>query len=89
MAQMVKNLFVMQETQVQSLCGEGLLGKGMAIHSSVLAWRILWTEEPGSLRSMGLQRAGHDWTINTFTLLSNQKKENKSEKGGKEKIKEK
>ena len=40
---------------------EGLLEKGMATHSSILAWRILWTEEPGGLQSMGLQRAGHDW----------------------------
>ena len=86
---MVKSLFVMQETQVQSLCGEDLLGKGMAIHSSVLAWRILWTEEPGSLQPMGLQRAGHDGGLTLSLLLSNQKKENKSEKGEKEKIKEK
>ena len=64
---MVKKLLVMQETQIQSLCGEDLLGKGMATHSSVLAWRIPWTEEPGTLQSMGLKRAGHDWMINTFT----------------------
>ena len=45
-----------QETLVQSLCGEDLLEEGMATHSSVLAWKILWSEEPGGLRSMGLQR---------------------------------
>ena len=51
--QMVKNLPAMQETQVRSLCQEDSLGKGMAIHSSVFAWRIPWTEEPGRLQSMG------------------------------------
>ena len=60
MAQMVKNLPAMQETQVQSLGWEDALEKGMATHSSILAWRIPWTEEPGKLQSMGLQRAGHD-----------------------------
>ena len=55
-AQMVKNLPEMQETQVQSLGPEDLLEKGMATHSSILAWRIPWTEEPGGLQSMGLQR---------------------------------
>ena len=55
-AQMVKNLPAMQETQVQSLGPEDLLEKGMATHSSILAWRIPWTEEPGGLQSMGLQR---------------------------------
>ena len=59
-AQMVKNLPAMQETQVQSLSQEDALEKGMATHSSLLAWRIPWTEEPGRLQSMGLQRAGHD-----------------------------
>ena len=43
-----------QETQVQFLCGEDLLEEGMATHSSILAWRIPWTEEPGGLQSMGL-----------------------------------
>ena len=47
---MVKNLPAMEETQVQSLSQEDLLEKGMAIHSSILAWRIPWTEEPGRLR---------------------------------------
>ena len=60
MAQMEKNLPAMQETQVQSLGWEDALEKGMATHSSILAWRIPWTEEPGKLQSMGLQRAGHD-----------------------------
>ena len=59
-AQMEKNLPAMQETQVQSLGWEDALEKGMATHSSILAWRIPWTEEPGKLQSMGLQRAGHD-----------------------------
>ena len=59
-AQMVKNLPAVQEIQVQSLSREDLLEKGMAIHSSILAWRIPWTEEPGVLQSTGLQRVGHD-----------------------------
>ena len=60
MAQGVKNPSVMQETQVQSLDQEDSLEKGMATHSSILAWRIPWTEEPGGLQSMGLQRVGLD-----------------------------
>ena len=59
-AQMVKNLPTMQETWVQSLGQEDPLEKGMATHPSILAWRIPWTEEPGGLQSMGLQRVGHD-----------------------------
>ena len=55
----------MQETQVQALGGEDPLEKGMATHFSILAWRIPWTEEPGSLQSVGLQRVGHDWATNT------------------------
>ena len=51
----------MQETWVQSLGQEDPLEKEMATHSSTLAWRILWREEPGRLQSMGLQRVGHDW----------------------------
>ena len=54
-AQMVKNLPVMQETLVRSLGQEDSLEKGMATHSSILAWRIPWTEEPGGLQSMGWQ----------------------------------
>ena len=61
-AQMVRNLTATQETQIQSLGWEDPLEKGMATHSSILAWRIPWTEEPGGLQSIGLQRA---------TLLSN------------------
>ena len=60
MAQLVKNLPAMQETQGQSLGQEDPLEEEMAIHFSILAWRILWTEEPGGLQSMGLQRVGHD-----------------------------
>ena len=52
---MVKNLPAMQETQVQSLGQEDPLEKGMGTHSSILAWRIPWTEEPGGLQSMRLQ----------------------------------
>ena len=59
-AQTVKNLPAMQETWVQSLGQEDPLEKGMATHSSVLAWRIPWTEEPGGLQSMGWQRVKHD-----------------------------
>ena len=60
MAQMVKNLPAMQETQVRSLGQEDLLEKGMATRSSIIAWRIPWTEEPGGLQSMRLQRVRHD-----------------------------
>ena len=60
MAQTVKNLPAMQETQVQSLGREDSLDKKMATHSSILAWEILWTEEPGGLQSLGSQRVGHD-----------------------------
>ena len=60
MSQMVKNLPAMRETCVLSLRREGTLEKGMATHSSILAWRIPWTEEPGGLQSMGSQRVRHD-----------------------------
>ena len=56
-AQLVKNLPAMQETWVQSLGWEGSLEKGMATHSSILIWRILWTEEPGRLQFMGSQKS--------------------------------
>ena len=59
-AQTVKNLPAMQETRVQPLGQEDPLEKGMATHSSVLAWRIPRTEEPGGLQSTGSQRVGHD-----------------------------
>jgi len=58
-AQTVKNPPAMQETRVQSLGWEDLLEEGMAIHSNILAWRIPYSEEPGGLQSMGLQRVGH------------------------------
>ena len=59
MAQTVKNPPAMQETRVQFLGWEDLLEEGMAIHSNILAWRIPYSEEPGGLQSMGLQRVGH------------------------------
>ena len=67
-AQMVKNLPAMQETQVQPLGPEEPLEEGMATHSSILAWRIPWAEEPGGLQSLGSQRVEHDWvTKHTHT----------------------
>ena len=68
-AQMVKSLPAVQETRVWSLCQEDHLEKGMAIHSSILAWRIPWTEETGGLPSMGLQRVRHDWANNTRVYI--------------------
>ena len=59
-AQMVMHLSATQKTQVQSLGGEDPLEKEMATHSSILAWRIPWTEEPGGLQSTGWQRVGQD-----------------------------
>ena len=66
-ALLVKNLPAMQEIQVQSPGQEDPLEKGMATHSSILAWRIPWTEEPGGLQFMGSQRLGDDWEPNTLT----------------------
>ena len=60
MLQLVKILPALWETQVQSLGGEDPLEKEMETHSSILAWIIPWTEEPGGLQSMGSQRIGHD-----------------------------
>ena len=60
----------MQETLVQSLGWEDSLEKRMAIHSSILGWKIPWTREPGRLQSLGSQRARQDWVTNTFTLHS-------------------
>ena len=57
---MVKRLSTMWETRVRSLGQEDALEKEMAIHSITIAWEIPWTEEPGRLQSMGLQRVGHD-----------------------------
>ena len=59
-AQRLKRLPAMQETWVRSLGWEDPLEEEMATHSSILAWRIPWTEEPGGLQSTGLQRVGHD-----------------------------
>ena len=59
-AQLVKNPPEMQETQIRSLGREDPLEKEMATHSSILAWKIPWTEDPGGPQSMGLQRVGHD-----------------------------
>ena len=59
-AQLVKNLPAMRETWVQSLGWEDPLEKGKATHSSILAWRIPWTEEPGGLQSLGSLRVRHD-----------------------------
>ena len=59
-AQLVKNLPAVQETQVRSLGWEDPLEKEMATHSSILAWKISWTEKPGGLQSMGSRRVGHD-----------------------------
>ena len=60
MAQAVKNLPAMQETQVQSLGWKDLLEKGMATHSNILVWKTPWTEEPGGVQSMGSERVWHD-----------------------------
>ena len=59
-AQSVKTLPALQDTRVRSLGWEDPLGKEMATHSSILAWKITWTEEPGGLQSKGWQRVGHD-----------------------------
>ena len=68
-AQMVKNLPAMQETWLQSLGQKDPQEKEMATHSSILAWRMPWTEESSGLQSMGSQRVGHNWVTDTFTLL--------------------
>jgi len=64
--QTVKNLPAMQETWVRSLGQEDPLKKGVAVHSSILAWRIPWTEAPGGLQSVESQRVGHDWATDTM-----------------------
>ena len=69
MAQMIKNLPAVQETWFRSLGREDPLEKGMATHSSVLAWKIPWMEEPGGLWSTRSQAVGHDWVTFTFTSL--------------------
>ena len=60
MAQLLKNLPAMQETQVKSLGQQDPLDKGMVTLSNIHAWRMPWTEEPGGIQSTGLQRVGHD-----------------------------
>ena len=64
----VKNLPATHDTWVHSLDWEDPLKGGMATHSSILAWRIPWTEMPGELQSTGLQRVGHDLATNTFFI---------------------
>ena len=66
-AQTAKNLPAMRDTWARSLGWEEPLKEGVATHSSVLAWRIPWTEERGGLQTMGSQRVGHDWAANAFT----------------------
>ena len=70
-AQTIKRLPTMSEIRVQSLGQEDPLEKEMATHSSILAWKIPWTEEPGRLQSMGSLRVGHDWAISLslFTFM--------------------
>ena len=67
-AQMVKSLPAVQETRIRSLGQEDPLEKEMATHSSILAWRIPWTEEPGGLQSMGSQRVRHNRATNTWLV---------------------
>ena len=67
MTQIVKNLAAMQETWVQSLGQEDPLEEEMETHSSILSWRIPWTEEPGRLQSLGLQKVRHSCVTNTHT----------------------
>ena len=69
MVETVKGLPSVQETQVQSLGLEDPLEKGMAIQFPPFAWRIPWTEEPGGLQSMELQRVGHDCVTNTHLAI--------------------
>ena len=63
---MVKNLPAMQEAWIQSLCRKDLQEEGMAIHYTILAWRIPWPEKSGRLPSMGSQRVEYDWVTNTY-----------------------
>ena len=67
-AQAVKNPPLMREIWVQSLGWDDPLEEGITTHSSILAWRIPWTEEPGGLQSMGSQRVGHDWVTRHITV---------------------
>ena len=79
MAQRVKPLPAMQDTQVRSLVWEDPLEKEMETHSSTLAWKIPWAEKPGGLQSMGSQRVGHDWATSLTSLLCYQR--NRKEAG--------
>ena len=76
-AQMVKSLPAGWETQVHSLGWEYPLEKEMAAHSSILAWRTPWTEEPGRLQSLGSQRVRHDRVTNSFTFKGDTDLENR------------
>ena len=67
-AQLVKNPPAMRETWIRSLGWEDHLEKEIATHSSILAWRIPWTEVPGGLQFMGLQRVRHNWATFTHSL---------------------
>ena len=69
----VTNLPSMQETSVRSLGWKDPLEKGMAIHSSILAWRIPWTEEPSRLQFIGSRRVRHNWASNIFTFMIHMK----------------
>ena len=68
-AERIKHLPAMRETQGWSLGWEDPLEKEMATHSSILAWRIPWTEEPGGQQSIGSQRVGHDWATSLSVYL--------------------
>ena len=76
MAQTVKNLPAVWETQVWSLGQEDHLERGMVIHPSILAWKIPWTEEPGRLQSMGSLKVRHDWatSLSLFTFMHRRRK---------------
>ena len=86
MAQMVKCLPTMQETRIQSLGREDPLEKEMTTHSSILAWKIPWTEEPGRLQSMESQRVGHDffkaeeWNLSNLFVFLNKNAKQRSRK---------
>ena len=69
-AQVVKNLPAMWETRVQSLGQEDPLEKGKATHSSILIWRIPWTEKPAKLQSSGFQRVRQEWVTNFFLMTN-------------------
>ena len=78
-AQTVNHLPIMQETWVRSLGREDPLEKEMATHSSTLAWKIPWTEEPGELQSMGSQWIKHDWATSLYFLTFMEERRNKNE----------